>query len=79
MVTVQIVERPAFYSELEFYEWNLCGETEPFHREIGERGKKTDVSPFNNDTHEMSEQSYLMYFIFSLIYMFKYEKRANIC
>lgn len=50
MVTVQIVERPAFYSELEFYEWNLCGETEPFDRGRGKTEKKrADVFHFNNE------------------------------
>lgn len=59
MVTVQIVERPAFYSELEFYEWNLCGETEPFRRGRGKR-KKTgaDVFQFNSEIRQMSEQQH---------------------
>lgn len=35
------IVRPAFYSELEFYEWNLCGETEPFHTRRGENRTRT--------------------------------------
>lgn len=59
MVTVQIVERPAFYSELEFYEWNLFGKTEPSHRGRGKRGERGRMfSQFNLYIRVMIEQQY---------------------
>lgn len=76
MVTVQIVERPAFYSELEFYEWNLCGETEPFDRGRGEWGekKRADVFQFNNEILQMFEQKHERRFHCHLYYSLTYSK-----
>lgn len=74
---------PAFYSELEFYEWNLCGETEPSDRGRGERGGGgVNEQMFFNLTircAKMSARFHQIFFYLDTFYSCKCQKITSIC